>query len=91
MHGWGKRCLIPRHPKIVRAARRLPLSVIPANAGIQWLSERRWIPAFAGMTGGDGRDVQTNGWSSDGDGWVKKRAPSSVMWRQSSSRMPNSP
>jgi hypothetical protein len=26
--------------------------VVPAQAGTQWLcNERRWIPAFAGMTG----------------------------------------
>ncbi|AIF49188.1 hypothetical protein HY57_19030 [Dyella japonica A8] len=41
--------------------RSLPLTVIPAKAGIQCLSlfprltaESRWIPAFAGMTGRKG-------------------------------------
>ncbi|EDY86917.1 hypothetical protein GP5015_146 [gamma proteobacterium HTCC5015] len=34
---------------------RLPPTVAPAQAGAQWLTtpliQRRWIPAFAGMTG----------------------------------------
>ena len=32
---------------------RGPLAVIPAQAGIQALGKRHWIPACAGMTGDD--------------------------------------
>jgi len=59
MTGQGKRAVLPLHPArdllyFDHANYPPPLPVIPAQAGIQCLSsrrQRRWIPAFAGMTG----------------------------------------
>jgi len=44
-------------PKALRDSRkdsRGPSPVIPAQAGIQTLGKRHWIPACAGMTQGTG-------------------------------------